>query len=127
MQIRIVAGCVLLLFASAPLQAAGLVWATTTLQADAAPGARVVTFDFPFRNDGVGAVTLVSVDTSCRCLSVDLARATYAPGEKGDLRVAFSVGNQTGLLEKSVTVTTDEDRAIPVRLVLRLTVADKRP
>lgn len=87
----------------------------------------MVMFDFPFRNDGDRAVTLVSVDTSCRCLSVDIPRKIYAPGETGDLRVAFAVGGGTGLLEKSVTVTTDEARAEPVRLVLRVTVPAARP
>jgi hypothetical protein len=100
--------------------AAGLDWETKAVKAAAVPGQRIVRAAFPFRNAGPRVVTVVSIETSCRCLSADAGRKTFLPGEKGSVEVAFSVGNQEGIAVKSVTVQTDEPQADPVRLVLQV-------
>jgi hypothetical protein len=114
------APAVLLFCAAPPASAADLAWERTSLEIRAEPGQRVANFHFPFRNTGRRAVTLVSVEASCRCLAVDVSRMTCGPGDKGDVLVAFSVGSTQATQEKSVTVTTDEPGAGPVRLVLRV-------
>jgi|CZKI01.1.fsa_nt_gi hypothetical protein len=98
--------------------AEGLVWERTCIRITAQPGQRVINVDFPFRNEGGRTVALVSIETSCRCLAADVSRNTYNPGERGVVVAAFSVGNQKGSQEKSITVVTDEPDAKPVRLLL---------
>src|SRR5580658_5687205 len=109
-----------LLGAASQAWATGLVWDRLNIDVAAQPGQRVVSVSFPFRNSESGPVTLVSIETSCRCLSADVPKMRYGPGEKGAVGVDFTVGNQTGVQDKSVIITTDDVREKPVRLVLRV-------
>jgi hypothetical protein len=111
-----------LLAAATPAFSAGLQWERESVEVTAQPDARVVHVDFPFRNTGDTVVTIVSVETSCRCTSADTAKKSYAPGEKDVVGVDFTVGAQSGVVEKSVTVTTDGPELRPVVLSLRITI-----
>src|SRR5271169_4582548 len=91
-----------LLGAAPPSWAEGLVWERRSIEITAQPGQRVITVDFPFRNEGSKAVALVTVETSCRCLAAEVSRNTCNPGERGDVVAAFSVGAQRGRQEKSI-------------------------
>jgi len=104
-----------------PMQAA-LRWEHELIAVKAEPTQKVLRVDYRFQNVGDRPVTLVTLEASCRCVAPEIAKTTYAPGEKGDLVMAFTVGHQTGFQEKSVVVTTDEAQAVPVRLVLRVTL-----
>ncbi len=107
--------------------AAGLAWERQIVEATAQPGQKVVHAAFPFRNAGDKAVTITSVETSCRCTRADTAKATYAPGESGAVSVDFTVGGWTGVVDKEVTVTTDGPGAKPVVLTLRVTILEEAP
>jgi hypothetical protein len=110
-------GCVL------PARAAGLLrWERDSIDVAARPGQRVVHVDFPFSNCGDKPVTIVSVETSCRCTSADSSKTIYAPGEKDAIGVDFTVGGQEGVVVKSVTVTTDGSEPTPFTLTLRVTI-----
>src|SRR5580698_7433373 len=106
-----------------PSPAAGLLqWDREQIEVAAKEGQKLVQVAFPFRNAGDKPVTIVSVDTSCRCTSAETAKDTYAPGEKGTLAVEMKVGGQEGMVEKSVTVTTDGAEPKPFVLSLRVTI-----
>jgi hypothetical protein len=106
-----------------PAWSAGLLkWERESVDVAAQPGQRVVHVDFPFMNCGNKPVTIVSVETSCRCTSADSSKKTYAPGEKDAISVDFTVGSQEGLVVKSVTVTTDGAELSPFTLTLRVTI-----
>jgi hypothetical protein len=106
---------------------AGLVWERETIDAAAQPGQKVVHVEFPFRNSGDKPVTIVSVETSCRCTSADSSKKVYAPGEKDAISVDFTVGGQEGVAVKSVTVTTDGPELTPFTLTLRVTIPRAGP
>jgi Protein of unknown function (DUF1573) len=116
-----------LLAAATPAFSAGLQWDRESVDVTAQPDARVVHVDFPFRNTSDRVITIVSVETSCRCTSADTAKTTYAPGEKDVVGVDFTVGAQSGVVEKSVTVTTDGPELKPVVLSLRITILPAVP
>jgi hypothetical protein len=102
----------------------GLSWERRSISVTAQPGQRVVHVDFPFRNEGDKAVTITSLETSCRCTSADSAKKTYAPGEKDSIGVDFTVGAQSGVVVRSVTVTTDGPEPEPFTLTLRVTIPE---
>lgn len=102
--------------------AAGLVWERETIEVAAQSGQRVVHVEFPFQNAGVRAVTIVSVETSCRCTSADSSKKVYGPGERDAIRVDFAVGANEGVVEKTVTVTTDGPEPSPFILTLRVAI-----
>ena len=104
--------------------ASGLAWERESASVAVGSGQGVVRVSYPFQNAGDRAVTVVSIETSCRCLAAEIKKLRYAPGEKGELTVAFSVGNQKGILEKSVTVATDDPGDKAVRLVLHVDIPE---
>ncbi len=116
-----------LVLAASPCLAAGLQWERQSIEATAQPGQKVVQVEFPFRNTGDRAVTILSVETSCRCTSADTSKKTYAPGERDAVSVDFAVGGWTGVVDKDVTVTTDGPESKPVVLSLRVTILPPAP
>jgi hypothetical protein len=117
-----------LALAGGPLHAADspFVWEKTSVHVAATPEQRTVTVEFPFRNGRGAAVTILSLETSCRCLSATSRQMTYAAGEKGMIEVALAIGHQQGALEKSVTVTTDAPDTGPTELTLTVDVPAAR-
>lgn len=101
---------------------AALRWEHELIAVKAEPTQKVLRVAYRFQNVGDRPVTLVSLEASCRCVAPEIAKSTYAPGEKGELIMAFTIGPQTGLQQKSVLVTTDEGQPVPVRLVLQVTL-----
>lgn len=106
---------------------AGLEWERTSIEVAAQPGQKVVHVAFPFRNAGDKVVTITSVETSCRCTSADTAKKSYAPGEKDVVSVDFTVGGQMGVVDKSVTVSTDGPELNPFILSLRVSIPRPSP
>jgi hypothetical protein len=112
---------------ASPSRAASLKWERESIEATAQPGQKVVHVEFPFRNAGDRTVTILSVETSCRCTSADTSKKSYAPGEKDAVSVDFAVGGWTGVVDKDVTVTTDGPETKPVVLSLRVTILPPAP
>jgi hypothetical protein len=107
---------------SSPARAAGLKWERESVDVAALPGQKVVHAEFPFRNAGDRTVTILSVETSCRCTTADTAKKSYAPGEGDAVSVDFTVGANEGVVDKTVTVTTDGPEARPFVLSLRIRI-----
>ncbi|HEY5079554.1 MAG TPA: DUF1573 domain-containing protein [Opitutaceae bacterium] len=119
---RILVAIGILCSAAAAQAADGLQWERYTIEVAAQPGQKVVHVEFPFRNAGDRVVTIVSVETSCRCTSADTSKKSYSPGEKDAVSVDLAIGAQSGLVEKSVTVTTDGPELKPFLLSLKVRV-----
>jgi hypothetical protein len=111
----------LLPLACAVLQAE-LVWEATTRETRADFGQEQIAVTFPFRNAGSGPVTIASIDVSCGCTVPTLEQRTYAPGERGELKIVYRPDGQTGLQSKAVTVKIDGEPARPVTLTLKVDV-----
>lgn len=67
----------------------------------------VVETTFHFRNVGDKPVKILALESLCLCLSAELDKATYQPGEQGTGKAAFKVPAFAGRYEKKVRVTTD--------------------
>lgn len=65
---------------------------------------------FKFRNKGGKAVKILGLESACSCLSAELDKAEYQPGEEGSGTAVFKVTSFTGRHEKFITVNTDDPK-----------------
>lgn len=63
---------------------------------------------FIFQNKGSKPVKVLSIDSACSCLSAQLDKAVYEPGEKGTGTAEFKISSFIGRHEKTVHVQTDD-------------------
>ena len=106
-----------------PIARAGLKW--EHLRADLAPGPKdkIVETTFPFVNDGPTTVTIEAVKSSCGCTTTALEKMVYAPGEKGELKARFDIGQRRGVQAKTISVKLQNDPT-PTILTLAVTIAE---
>jgi len=102
--------------------AGGLQWDETQINLVAQPEQTELTADFGFRNASTRPVTIVGIDSSCPCTTATTPKATYNPGEAGQVHAVFEVWKQTGLVRKKLTVTTDDAGSVPTPLVLEVRI-----
>ena len=107
-----------------PNARAALKW--EQLRADLAPGPKdkIVEARFPFVNDGQTSVTIEAVKSSCGCTTAALDKMVYAPGEKGEVRARFDIGQRRGLQTKTISVKIANE---PAPTILTLAVALAEP
>lgn len=101
---------------------AGLTWEATERTPPVSLHAEKVEVAFPFKNDGPGAVTILSVRASCGCTVPTLAKQVFAPGETGKIEATFQVGERVGDQHSVIYVLTDVPGAEPLQLHLRLNI-----
>lgn len=65
---------------------------------------------FKFRNKGDKTVKILGIESACSCLSAELDKAEYKPGEVGTGHASFKVSTFVGRHEKFVTVNTDDPK-----------------
>jgi hypothetical protein len=65
---------------------------------------------FKFRNKGSKTVKILGLESACSCLSAELDKAEYQPGEVGTGHASFKVSTFVGRHEKFVTVSTDDPK-----------------
>ncbi len=109
---------------------AGLEWETEKLELPAEAGQTEVVGVFKFTNAGDTPVKILRTQSSCGCTVPELEKDTYAPGESGELKAIFTVGDRTGLQRKVLTVVTDDPDLPETRLTLETdipTIAKIRP
>jgi hypothetical protein len=63
---------------------------------------------FTFKNTGTKTVTIGELESACSCLSANLDKRSYQPGEAGRGDAVFKVTSFVGQHEKFVKVTTDD-------------------
>ena len=115
------AGLVILLCLTATA-GAQLKWDRKFADLRASPEDGQVEVRFPFVNSGGYPVTVQKLKSSCGCTTASLAKASYAPGEHGEVVARFEIGNRTGYNEKNVTVTTNDPAAPETVLGFRVYV-----
>jgi hypothetical protein len=83
---------------------AGLTFANPKVEAHAAADAEKVEASFLFQNTGSEPVTISRYESGCSCLGVTVrdGKMAYAPGEKGELRAIFEIGNFRGEVDKPI-------------------------
>lgn len=103
--------------------ATALDWGSTTQTVATAPFQLTQEAAFAFRNRSDRPVAIREVRTNCDCLEAGSEKKVYGPGEAGEIRARFTVGDRLGLYERVITVVTDEP-GDPVRLMLRIEVPE---
>ncbi len=99
---------ILLLFASSAMAHAELALDVKAIELKPKPEDEEVETTFKFRNKGDKTVKILSLESACSCLSAELDKAEYKPGEIGTGHASFKVSTFVGRHEKFVTVSTDD-------------------
>jgi hypothetical protein len=100
-----------------------LEWKTTHQSVQAVPLQSTAEAVFDFVNRSDKPVTITAINTSCDCLDAEPSAKVVAPGAPGNIRARFTVGDRSGLIRRTITVTTDESE-IPTALTAELTIPE---
>jgi hypothetical protein len=100
----------LLLFAFSACVHAELALDVPVIELKPKPEDEEVETTFKFRNNGNKVVKVLGLESACSCLSAELNKAEYQPGEVGTGRAMFKVSTFVGRHEKFVTVNTDDPK-----------------
>lgn len=100
-----------------------LSWEKTELELKPAIGAATAVGVFKYENKGDKPVHFNAVRASCGCTTAALAKNDVAPGEKGEITATFTIGDRTGVQQKTITVETDDPAAPTTVLTLKATIA----
>jgi hypothetical protein len=101
---------ILLLLACAVSVRAELVLDVSAIELKPKPEDEEVETTFKFRNKGSKTVKILGLESACSCLSAELDKAEYKPGEVGTGHASFKVSTFVGRHEKFVTVSTDDPK-----------------
>lgn len=102
---------------------AALSWEKTELELKPAIGAATAVGVFKYENKGDKPVHFNAVKAQCGCTTAALAKNDVAPGEKGEITATFTIGDRTGVQQKTITVETDDPTAPTTVLTLKATIA----
>ena len=113
-----------LCFAVAVTARAELVWEKTEIELQPAIGDPTAVGVFKYQNKGAAPIHFKSAPrTSCGCTVAALQKNDVAPGEKGEITATFSIGDRTGVQEKTITVETDDAQKPVTVLKLKATIS----
>jgi hypothetical protein len=102
----------------------GLVFPEKLKEVHAPPDAHLVTVDSPFVNQGDKPGTIKKYDAAGSCIGAKIkgGKLTYEPGEKGVIRTTFSLGNFSGVIDKSLQLWVEGDPKDKPSIVLTVRV-----
>jgi Protein of unknown function (DUF1573) len=103
---------------------AQLSWENPEQKVTARATDQFVVAKYRFTNTGNYPVTILEVQPSCGCTTVQLAKKQYAPGESGELAARFDFAGHTGHQEKSIVVLTKDTINKPITLRLLVTIPE---
>jgi hypothetical protein len=103
---------------------AQLSWENSEQKVTAGATDQFVEAKYRFTNTGNYPVTIIEVQPSCGCTTVQLAKKEYAPGESGELAARFAFAGRTGRQEKSIVVLTKDTINQPITLRLLVTIPE---
>lgn len=75
------------------------------------------TCTFVFKNTGTEPLILSNVKASCGCTTPSWPKEPIAPGKKGEIKVKYDT-NRIGVINKSVTITSNAKTATKVLRIL---------
>lgn len=111
-------------FSIAATTQAALVWEKTTLELNPALGDPNAVGVFKYENKGDTPIRFKSAPrTSCGCTVAALQKMDVAPGEKGEIKATFNIGDRTGMQMKTITVETDDPQNPTTVLTLKANIA----
>lgn len=99
--------------------AEGLEWTTFKQSFNAEFGQEKIEAVYSFTNAGDSSIVISKVQTSCGCTVPTLEKDRYEPGESGEIKATFNIGQRLGNQVKHIQVYTDEkNRRGPYDLTL---------
>jgi uncharacterized protein DUF1573 len=101
---------------------AQLAWEKTELEINPPAGADSAIATFKYENKGTTPINIKTVRTSCGCTTAALKKNDVAPGEKGEIVATFKPGDNVGVIQKSVTVETDDPKTPQTVLILKANI-----
>jgi hypothetical protein len=101
---RVVRDAVLLMLLI-PMASAAITWERQEVEPVARLEDTVIRADFPFVVTG-SPVTIGEMRSDCPCLVAEVDKREYRPGERGVVRLVFSVGDRQGTYDRHVLVQT---------------------
>jgi len=106
------------------LRAAGLTFESQLVEINAPANAKSVVAEFKFENKTDKQVSIARFDKTCSCINVKISdgKLAYAPGEGGEIRAAFDMGNFSGVVDKVVVLWLDSDPAEKPSITLTVRV-----
>ena len=111
-------------FSIAATAQAALIWEKTTIELNPALGDPNAVGVFKYENKGTTPVHFKSAPrTSCGCTVAALQKMDVAPGEKGEIKATFNIGDRTGMQMKTITVETDDPQNPTTVLTLKANIA----
>ncbi|MFT3990471.1 MAG: DUF1573 domain-containing protein [Luteolibacter sp.] len=113
-----------LLACTAMLRAGELAFPETSKEIHAPADAKTVSVDFDFTNKTNSPVTIAKYETACSCMSIQIAgkKMTYAPGESGQVKATFDMGNFSGEVDKELLLWMQGDPADKPSRILKIRV-----
>lgn len=103
---------------------AELTWETQRIEKFAAMGDETSKTSFRFTNTGTTDVTILSTATTCGCTTATLDKNTYRPGERGEIKTTFTLGNRVGNQEKTISVLTTDNPALATILTFSVRIPE---
>lgn len=101
---------ILLVLASSAMVHAELTLDVSAIELKPKPEDEEVETTFKFRNKSGKTVKILGLESACSCLSAELDKGEYKPGEVGTGHASFKVSTFVGRHEKYVTVTTNDPK-----------------
>jgi len=101
---------------------AQLTWEKTEIELNPPAGAESAVATFKYENKGTTPINIKAVRTSCGCTTAALKKNDVAPGEKGEITATFKPGDNVGVLQKTVTVETDDAKTPQTVLTLKANI-----
>lgn len=80
---------------------------------------------FILKNKGGSVLNIGNVSTSCGCTVADVSTRSIAPGKHSDIRVSFNSTNFSGIINKSVTIQTNDPKTPVYTLILKGSVFEE--
>jgi hypothetical protein len=71
------------------------------------PGQKAI-YDFKFKNSGKDTLVIEKVKSSCGCTAAMPSKKSFAPGEEGDIHVAFNSTGYDGAVSKTISVYSND-------------------
>ena len=81
-----------------------------------------ITHVFGFTNKGTTTLEILGVEPSCGCQAASLSSRKVRAGQSGQIEVTVETGGLTGVVDKSVTIRTNDPRQPSVSLSIRAEV-----
>jgi len=120
--IGLLAVAAILTGASVRVEAGALIWNQQMASVVVQPEQTKAFVAYSFHNGGSDPVSIETIEPSCGCISATASKGVYAPGESGSIDVAFTVGDRTGEVRKTIAITTDEPGREQAQLIFKATV-----